>query len=505
MNLVTSDMISRIDSYAERCLDIPTVELMGRSADAVCAVAQELANRGDSIIILAGKGNNGGDGYAAAIRLSKNFRVKIYDVFSAGQRSDAGKFYMNKARYLGIEICEPSRFDSLRQDLMTADLVIDAVFGTGFAGKTPNFIIQISEILNESPARCLAVDIPIGINADTGEAEPFALRCDATVALSFGKPGIFSYPARDYVGKITVCDLGLDPDLLSREFAFKNYYTDHALACSLLPTRPENTSKGNFGKVLLIVGSDKYRGAAHLCLESSLRGGAGYTTCIGTDSLCAELRMRFPESIYVSSDNFGAVDEICALSSKQSATVIGCGSDCTEELYCLTAALIQTHGSALIVDADAINAISKYGSPDIFKQANRKIILTPHPLEMSRLCGISSDEINSKRLSISRDFAKKYGCILVLKGAATVITDGEYTYINGSGSSALAKAGSGDTLAGLMASLCACGNKSPLEMAALAVYIHGKAGDNLSDKLSDFGVTPSDLPLEFAKVIKSLK
>ena len=283
-------------------------------------------------------------------------------------------------------------------------------------------------------------------------------------------------------------------------------FIDHVLARELLPKRKSDSSKGSFGRAALIVGSEKYPGAAMLSLESALRGGAGYVNFIGRKSLCEKLSIRSPEALYTELDY--RVDSereaIITATSRASSILIGCGCEPSESLYLTVADLLSNDGAPVILDADAINAISEFGSSNIIKNAKRRVILTPHPLEFSRLTGISVAEIQTNRQSAATDFAAKHGCILILKGAGTIITDGDTTYINTSGSSALAKAGSGDVLAGLLASLLAFSD-NPLITAALATYIHGKAGDNLAKELSEFGVTPSDLPLECARVIAGLE
>ncbi len=284
------------------------------------------------------------------------------------------------------------------------------------------------------------------------------------------------------------------------------YFTDHALAASLLPERKADSSKGSFGRAMLLVGSEKYPGAAMLALEAALRGGAGYVNYVGTKSLCQRLQLRSPEALYTELDYMVDDDRerIISATSRAAAILIGCGCESSESLYLTVSELLSTEGAPVVLDADAINAISAFGTPNIITNAKRRVILTPHPLELSRLTGLSVVEIQSKRYNIARDFAARHNCILVLKGAATITTDGEIAYINSSGSSALAKAGSGDVLAGLLTSLLAF-SPDPLKTAALAVYIHGRAGDNLAKEFSHFGVTPSDLPLECARVIAGLE
>ncbi|MBO5100968.1 MAG: NAD(P)H-hydrate dehydratase, partial [Clostridia bacterium] len=229
---------------------------------------------------------------------------------------------------------------------------------------------------------------------------------------------------------------------------------------------------------------------------------AGRVTYLGCDSLRGELLSRFPEAIYVKhcEDTEAAV----RLSRESSATLIGSGSDTSEKTAELACALLSSEGSPLILDADAINSIALYGGAERIKDSPRTVILTLHPLEFSRLSGLSVGEIQDNRISAATKYARENSCILLLKGAATVITDGEHLYINGSGSSALAKAGSGDVLAGLLVSLLSY-SKSPIEATALAAYIHGRAGDNLAGVYSSYGVTPSDLPREICRILLELE
>ena len=286
---------------------------------------------------------------------------------------------------------------------------------------------------------------------------------------------------------------------------------DEKIASSIVPQRPKDGNKGSFGKTLLLVGSEKYRGAMLLCLESALRGGAGYTF-LASEKLISDLALlKFPEAIYKEIPAFEKVSdgdscEISAFSEGFGSLAIGCGCGVSEGLFMLTSRLIKEKGGALVIDADAINSISVYApeKEELFRSAQRQIILTPHPLELSRLSGISVEAINENRREIAEQIARKYRVILLLKGNGTVVTDGETTYINTSGSSALAKGGSGDCLTGLMASLLAKGDEDPLKIAALAAYIHGRAGDSLSARYSDFGVTPSDLPREMSMQLSEL-
>ena len=281
--------------------------------------------------------------------------------------------------------------------------------------------------------------------------------------------------------------------------------TDSLWACCHLPSRALDANKGSFGRTLLLVGSPKYIGAAHLAAEAALRSGVGYVGYLGESKLCAELRARFPELLFYEKEAYpGGVSSFSGIFSGFSSILTGCGSDISEEYLDTLEQLITSEGAPLILDADAINTLARHSSSDIFSKKRRTVILTPHPLELSRISGLSVDEIASDRVGVARALAAEWGVILLLKGRGTVITDGSTVYVNTSGSTALAKAGSGDVLAGLVAGLVAY-SPSPLEAVALAAYLHGRAGDTLGESLSEYGVTPSDLPCQIGREICKLR
>ncbi len=509
MKLATSGMISKIDAFARDELGIPTITLMDRSGEAVARVVREKVTKNREVVILAGKGNNGGDGYAAATKLASDFPVTVYDIFSAGQKNAEGKHFLDEFVARGGKIINFAPTPEILSHIKGAGCIIDAVFGTGFHGEMPEDIRPLAIAVAESvEAYKIAVDVPLGINADNGTVSDFATFVDATVELSFIKPGIASYPARSYVGKIIYDDLGLPIDKIAKNFSFKYRMIEERWIEFAIPKREENSNKGSFGKLLMITGSKKYRGAAHLGLEAALRGGVGLVSFLGECELVRELSAKYPEAIYkeineISSFGESEISEAVELSKKHTATLIGSGSDNTEGLLGLTLALLGSEGGPLILDADAINALSSIGDKgrEAIKNAKRLVILTPHPLEFARLSGKDVASVQNTRLDSAEEFARENSCIVALKGAGTVITDGKVVYINGRGSSALAKAGSGDVLAGFIGAFVAQNKISPLNATALAVYYHAMAGDTLAREFSSYGVTPSDLPREVARQI----
>lgn len=508
MKLALSSKISKIDAFCAEKLGIPTLKLMKKSGDAVAKVVREKIACGKSIAILAGKGNNGGDGYAAACELISDYKVTVFDIFGEGQKNDAGKHFYNEFLKLGGKIENYDATENMLERIKNSDVIVDAIFGTGFVGEVPEELRSLAINIRESVlAYKIAVDVPLGISADNGSVGDFAISVDTTVELSLIKPGIVSYPARSYVGEIVYDSLDIPFDVIFENFDFKYEMISEADVKRMLPKREMNSNKGTFGKLLMITGSKKYKGAAHLSLEAALRGGVGYVNYVGNDELISELSQKFPEVIYkkcseIKDITSNEIKEIVEISKKSTATLIGSGSDNTQGLLDLTLALLATEGTPLVLDADAINAIAEFGDEGraALKSAKRPVILTPHPLEFSRLVSSDVAEVQRHRMELAEKFAKEYKAVLILKGAGTIIADSDSLSVNTTGSSALAKAGSGDVLAGLLAALLA--QKIEAHTAAsLAVAFHAIAGDRLAKEFSSYGVTPSDLPREIARVI----
>ncbi|MBE6537317.1 MAG: NAD(P)H-hydrate dehydratase [Ruminococcaceae bacterium] len=297
------------------------------------------------------------------------------------------------------------------------------------------------------------------------------------------------------------------------ELCFMKYeYTSLEWAKSTLPKRKKDSNKGSYGRLFMYVGSSVYPGAAHLSLEAALRGGVGYVEFGAEGELKSSLLSKFPETIFKAfpdADKLTPSDmeRLVSEQRRATATLVGCGSGKSDKLFALISALLSEDGGTLILDADAINSMAdnREEACRFLRSAERKVILTPHPLEFSRLSGLDVAYINENREKCAVDFAKENKVTLLLKGNGTVITNGEIAYVNTSGSSALAKAGSGDSLAGLLSSLAATLVVDTVGVAALAAFIHGLAGDNLAKEFSEYGVTPSDLPKEMARVISAIE
>ncbi len=513
MKLVTPDMIAKIDRFAIDVLGIPEETLIRRAGD---TIVETLFREGiytdnetyPKTVILAGGGNNGADGYAAALALrERGVLAYVLDVFGKGQRSEGGKAVLAEYRQ---KIGEPLSFADL-PSLADAGVYIDAMFGTGFSGDLPEEGRVVARYLNRREARIVAVDIPFGVNAYDGSADADALSADITVVLSYMKKGLLSYPAKEKCGKLVPGDIGLDIPAVHDAFPTMEEMCDDSYVRKHLPGRRADSHKGSFGKAVLFCGSKKYRGAASLATLAALRGGVGLLTLVSEREVLLSMSKKLPEAIYrecapIAQASETLCEEALEITKGASAVLIGPGCGVSEGLYRLILALLACEGCPLILDADAFTALAMHReeAEKALCCAKREVLMTPHPLEFSRLAGVSVAEIQAHRMEYARFYAEKWNASVLLKGAGTVIATPSAVRVNTTGSSALAKGGSGDVLAGLVTALAAQG-ASPLHALELGAYLHGKAGDTLAFELSEYGVLPSDLPKQIASEISKIQ
>lgn len=510
MKVYTPENMRSADTFAIEVLGIPGTVLMDRAADALLEALTPFTGKEKKFVILCGKGNNGGDGYALAGKLSAMFEKTVcISLFGEPQSSDAINFHglcRKKAEStLPLSMLDASKDYALCvSEIKNADVIVDAIFGTGFSGEIEDggICAQLLSLSNSTGCVRLSADIPSGACAATGRVSENTFRADITITFAKVKVGMFSYPAREYCGDIRIADIGI-PESVFEAFESKYEISDADTVKEYMPKRFANSNKGSYGKTLIYAGSGNMTGAAHLACMGALRLGTGLVCMASEPDVLDILKCRISEPVfYPVADSDADTDSLIGYANRCSAVLIGCGLGSGENVKKRVCRMIRECNVPIILDADGINAISD--NINILSEAKRGIVLTPHPLEFSRISEYSLSEICENRIECAQKFSEKYGCTLLLKGAGTVICEkGARLCINTSGNSALSKGGSGDVLAGMITSLVSQG-ASLYESAVCAAYLHGAAADRLSVSLSQYGVLPSEIPEYTAKVLADI-
>lgn len=509
-----------VDSETMRSLDERTIAsgisgkmLMEKAGAGVAKIALELLHsiEGKRIAIITGPGNNGGDGWVSARLLAEQgVPVEVFSVVAIDKLNGDAKNAFNLARDANIfyKICPDGDFD-----LDGFDLVIDALLGTGARGAPTGSIANAVRTVMNSEIPVLAVDMPTGVDADTGQVLGDAVRAIATATLGLPKLGQFIYPGREFVGRLFTVDIGIPKDLVDAlEDEFEIDSTEKL--SSMLPFRRGNENKGDFGKALILAGSCGMSGAAVMTAESCLRSGTGLVELAVPKSLVDTVESLFRESVTkplpeVKSRrcfSVRALGDIIGLAKDCDAIAIGPGIGTYRETVDLIGRLLPKMKIPMVIDADGLNCISLLKSRGIEIEFGSSVVITPHPGELARLLGKSIDEIVARRYLDMRDWAKELSVdVLVLKGSPTTISCASGNiYINRTGNHGMATGGSGDVLTGLIAGFLAQG-VTPLESARLGVYIHGLAGDIASAELGARGMIAGDICYYIPDAIKALE
>ena len=493
---------------------MPVSVLMENAGKAVAEETRKSLGALDKqhILCLIGAGNNGGDGLVAA-RYLHEWGAKV-SVYICSQRP-ADDTNLKLVQERGITCIEAARDKNLKKFdgvLASATCVIDALLGTGkmrpLEGVFRQVLEKVSATRNNRKLTIIAVDLPSGMDADTGAVDSACPHADTTVTLAFPKMGLFRFPGAERVGRLKVADIGI-PESLAESITTELITSDWARAA--LPARSLNSNKGTFGRVLVAAGSINYIGAAYLACSGALRVGAGLVTLATAKSLQPILASKLTEVTYLPLPesrpgiiSVEAAEIITRQSGQYDVFLLGCGLGQNPATVEFVSSLIFEKGLPLpVLDADALNTLPKI--PDWWQWLTDDAILTPHPGEMGRLCGLTTEEVQADRLGVARRFAAEWHQTIVLKGAFTVIatTDGRCR-ISPFANPGLASAGTGDVLAGVIAGLVAQG-LSPFDAASLGVYLHGEAGEMIRNMLGDAGMIASDLLPALPVTIKSLK
>lgn len=493
----TAQQMRSVDRIAIDNYQIPGIVLMENAALACIEKLKEKFDiKNTSFFVLCGRGNNGGDGLAVARHLY-NAGAKVEIVLVAGSEfTGDAKINYDIAEGMDIPMCELYHIDSLAHKVSESDVIIDAILGTGISGGVRDDVADVIETINANAKYVLSVDVPSGINSDTGEVLTVAVKADDTVTFGAYKLGMFLYPAADYTGEITVAAISI-PQAVVDSQNIKVNVTDKAFVKNAISERNNNSHKTNYGKLLIIAGSEGMSGAAYLSAQAALRSGAGIITVACPRCINQTLESKTTEVMTYPLDDkdgciaYSAIDKLLTKVQEADAVLIGPGLGRCDEVTDIVQSVLQTSTAPVIVDADAIYAVSQ--NIDIIKNCNCDLIFTPHTMELSRLTRLSVNYIEGDRVGVSRRFSDDTGAVLLLKGHHTVVTSPSLTqYINITGNPGMATAGSGDVLAGIIAAFAAKGTE-PTISAAAGAYIHGFAGDIAQERLGMEAMSATDI------------
>ncbi len=503
MKLLTADQIRELDRCAIEDYAVPGVVLMenaGRGAAQIVDARYRSLSLGP-ILVVAGKGNNGGDGYVMARHL-ENYGWQVRILVLAARSEISGDAQIN------LRILENSQsaisyattsveIAAVLQQYADTVLVIDAIFGNGLNTPVRGHFLAAIEQINALKLPVVAVDMPSGVDATTGEILGAAIKAECSISFAVAKLGQVSYPAFSCAGDLFVVDIGV-PKSLQDTISDQYVLVDEEYACSLLPTRPVAGHKGTFGHVLVVAGSLGKSGAAQLCAVGSARSGSGLVT-LATPKVCQPVvATAVAEIMTCALDDFngglsaGAAEQIIPLWQGKQVVAVGPGLGQTEQIGTLVARLVRECPVPLVIDADALNVL-RVNVELMHDREPGSTVLTPHPGEMARLTGLSVEYIQSHRCEVAAQFAQQWQVVLVLKGARTVVAapDGRMC-INNSGNSGMGSGGMGDVLTGVIAGWIAQG-LDPFTAAVLGVYLHGMAADHCEQQLGSSGYLAGDL------------
>jgi hydroxyethylthiazole kinase-like uncharacterized protein yjeF len=491
LKAATAAEMRQIDQTTIQNYGIPGLVLMENAGlEVVHRIVQIVGDVKDKkVCIFSGKGNNGGDGYVVARHLvNKGAKVKVF--LFAAKEEIAGDAAVNLdiVGRMEIDVLEVSGtrdWDKIKIAVAFADCIVDALLGTGFQGDIHGLMAQAIQIINGSAKPVVAVDIPSGVDANTGQIRGQAVKAQHTVTFGLPKTGLLLYPGAAHVGVLTVADIGLPCRLLTDD-SIKQNMTTAGYIKDLLGVRPPDAHKGSNGRVAVVAGSRGMTGAAALASTAALRAGAGLVTLAVADSLHDIMEIKLTEVMTkgVPETAGGAVGRralpyIMELAGKSDVLAVGPGLGRHDETMKVVLDIIKTAECPLVIDADGLNAL--VDNTGLLAECKALPVLTPHPGEMGRLTGLSPQQVNQDRISVARQAAATWGAIVILKGARTVIAfpDGE-VYINPTGNPGMATGGTGDVLTGVVAGLIAQGMSSH-QAAVAGVYIHGLAGDIIAE------------------------
>lgn len=486
MYIANADLTSKIDKLCIEKYGYTESILMENACNNAVKRILKSVQQTDKIKIFCGCGNNGGDGFGIARKLyNRGYDVEIFIIGDISKISKASEINLNilKSYKIPITFIDKTNIKRLKPALLKSDIVIDCIFGAGLNRPVKGIYYDVISTINRykkiSEYKIISIDIPSGLNATTGDVMNICIFADITITFEFFKKGFLRYSTEKYTGKIYVEKIDILYKIYNELGVYDQFMDDDFIVDNLI-LKESYSHKGDFGKTLVFAGSEGYTGAAFITTEACVKSGSGLTTLISTKDVTNIMANKFIESMYHSIDYNKVLKE--KLDRKTLSLLGDCDSICfgsgigvsksTEKLLQL---IIKNSNSPLVIDADGINILSKN---NIVKDVENTIVLTPHMGEFSRLINVSINKIEKNRLDYAKEFALENDAILVLKGKNTIVTDGYRSLISPTGNSAMANGGMGDCHVGFISSFISQGYE-PFIAASIAVYLHGKCGDEI--------------------------
>ncbi|MGC8718872.1 MAG: NAD(P)H-hydrate dehydratase [Thermodesulforhabdaceae bacterium] len=515
MHVVTAQEMAQIDRFTIQEIGIPGIVLMENAARGACQFFEEvlpdLLKR--AIAVVAGPGNNGGDGLAIArILAGKGADVKVFCVTRPQYFSHDTYLNYQILLKLGVPVYFLEDPESEEWELLhRSSVVIDALLGTGISREVSGIYKYAIDRINGMGVPVLSVDIPSGVDGSTGRVMGTAINAYATATFGLPKIGTVCWPGMRHTGKLKVIDIGIPPVAIQHHKITRYLLTREFMAHVIEPRSPI-VHKGQVGHVAILAGSPGKTGAAAMAAKAAVRAGAGLVTLMVPKSLNPILEVKTTEPMTLplpeteaQSVSLDAMDEIMEFLSNKNCFAVGPGVSLHPETQELVRRLIITSPCPVVADADALTALA--GHCEILKEAYSSIVITPHPGEMARILDTSTLDVQTDRIGVSEKFAKDFGVVVVLKGARTVVADPSGRIgLNTTGNPAMASGGMGDILTGLIASLIGQG-LDPFEAACVGVFVHGLAADRVVEKRGwgTRGLAATDLLEEIPAVLKELE
>lgn len=503
MRVLTSEQMREADRRTIHDIGIPGIVLMENAGRQVASAMEAHIDGlpGGTVAVLAGPGNNGGDGFVIARTLVQ--RHIDASVFLFGRVADVkgdARTNLNVLGQLGIqvvEITDAHAWELHGSEVMDADVIVDAIFGTGLRDPLTGLLETVAADINGSGKSVVAVDLPSGLSADSPEPPGPFIEATMTVTLAAPKLPLLLPPAESGAGDLIIADIGIPHDVIDELEGPKVSLLTRDAMRALIEPRAQDSHKGDYGRVLIVAGSVGKTGAAALAAMAALRSGAGTVTVATPRSCVALVAAAAPEIMTLPLDetpegtvDFSALDDVLAFQADVIA--VGPGLGRAHGTTAFVHALVERSAASLVLDADALNAFAD--DPDrLTAKEGVDIIVTPHPGELARLTGLSTDDVQKSRLDLAREFAVSHKVTVILKGHRTIIATPEGSaYINLTGNPGMATAGTGDVLTGMTAAWAA--QLLDAEAAAqLSVYLHGLAGDLAEADDSDVSLIATDV------------